>query len=50
MDFEQVNVGLGKTFKNITHIYEAAPGSNLKLVIRLSFCEIKPKRKIFHTL
>ena len=32
--------------KNITHVYQAVPGSNVKPVISFSFCAIKSKRKI----
>ena len=34
--------------KNIAHLYQAALGSNMKLVINLSFCVMK--RKIYYTL
>ena len=34
----------------ITQVYEAVSGRNVKLVVSLSFHTIKSERKIFHTL
>ena len=30
---------VSKNMKNVTHVYEAAQGSNIKLAISLNFCE-----------